>query len=87
MKEQIRHLINHHGYRKIAFVKGPETNLEALERYGGISGSFRREQYKKDPDIIFQGDFIFHTGYEIMKNIIIKTQSTMQLFFLMMIWR
>ncbi|NLW26625.1 substrate-binding domain-containing protein [Acetivibrio saccincola] len=72
MKEQIRHLINHHGYRKIAFVKGPETNLEALERYEAYLEVLEENNIKKDPDIIFQGDFIFHTGYEIMKNIIIK---------------
>ena len=72
MKEQIRHLINKHGYRKIAFVKGPKTNLEAIERYEAYLEVLEENNIKVDPDIIFQGDFIFHTGYEIMKNIIIK---------------
>lgn len=72
MKEQIRHLINKHGYRKIAFVKGPETNLEAIERYEAYLEVLEENNIKLDSDIIFQGDFISHTGYEIMKNIIVE---------------
>lgn len=72
MKEQIRHLINRHGYRKIAFVKGPKTNLEAAERFEAYLEVLEENNIKTDADIIFEGDFTSHTGYEIMKNIIIK---------------
>ncbi|MDQ2087879.1 substrate-binding domain-containing protein [Herbivorax sp. ANBcel31] len=72
MKEEIRHLVNHHGYRKIAFVRGPKNNLEAIERYDAYLEVLKENDIKIDQDIIFEGDFISRTGYEIMKDIVIK---------------
>ena len=45
MSEAISHLIEEHGRRRIAFIRGPEANQEAEERYEGVSASARRASH------------------------------------------
>ncbi|MDQ2086582.1 substrate-binding domain-containing protein [Herbivorax sp. ANBcel31] len=72
MKSQIRHLINDHEYRKIAFVKGPRGNYEAIERYQAYLEVLEENSIRVDENIIFEGDFSSQEGYKIMKEIIAK---------------
>ncbi|MBN2441431.1 MAG: EAL domain-containing protein [Spirochaetales bacterium] len=57
MRECLQHLIKDHGLRKLAFIKGPEQNPEALERfrvYKEVLASFR---IPLDMDLVAPGDF------------------------------
>ncbi len=57
MKYIIEHLIKVHGYRKIAFVQGPSTHLEAQERYRAYVEVLIKNGISFDPDLVAPGDF------------------------------
>ncbi|MDQ2087069.1 substrate-binding domain-containing protein [Herbivorax sp. ANBcel31] len=72
MKSLIKHLVKDHEYRKIIFVTGPKNNCEAVERYEAYLEVLEENNIDVDEDIVFEGDFNSHTGYEIMKKVILK---------------
>ncbi|MDA3851127.1 MAG: diguanylate cyclase [Spirochaetaceae bacterium] len=62
MAQGIRHLIEHHGYRKIAFVKGIKYNEEALNRYEAYEEVLKEFDIPINPQYIVQGDFRPQSG-------------------------
>ncbi|TYQ16901.1 UNVERIFIED_CONTAM: DNA-binding LacI/PurR family transcriptional regulator [Acetivibrio alkalicellulosi] len=72
MESLVRHLIEDHCYRKIAFVTGPKNNSEAIERYEAYLEVLEEKGISVNNDIIFEGDFSSQSGHRIMKDIIIK---------------
>ncbi|MBN2547161.1 MAG: substrate-binding domain-containing protein [Spirochaetes bacterium] len=56
MKEVINHLIEVHGYKKIAFIRGPENNISAEERYQAYIDSLREHNIPINQDLIFISD-------------------------------
>jgi DNA-binding LacI/PurR family transcriptional regulator/signal transduction histidine kinase len=62
MAELISHLIEIHGRRRIAFIRGPATNLEAGERFAVYRATLKRHGIPLDPALTFQGDFTRHAG-------------------------
>ncbi|HGY57473.1 MAG TPA: LacI family transcriptional regulator [Caldithrix abyssi] len=56
------HLIGH-GYRKIAIVKGPEQNTEAIDRFQGFSDAMRDNRLGLKDALVVSGDFSFKSGY------------------------
>lgn len=56
--EGIRHLIVDHGARKIGYVSGPKTNIDAMERFGA---------YKKvldEQDIPYNDNYVVYGNFE-----------------------
>ncbi|MFZ5989507.1 MAG: substrate-binding domain-containing protein [Bacillota bacterium] len=72
MKNQVRHLINDHVYRKIAFVTGPESNTDSVERLEAYLEVLKENNIEVDRSLIFNGDFVSQSGYNIMKEIILN---------------
>ncbi len=62
IKELAAHLVKIHGYRRFAFIKGPENHQESENRFN----VFRRELFKYginiDDDLIVHGDFLKESG-------------------------
>ncbi|NLW10866.1 MAG: GGDEF domain-containing protein [Clostridiaceae bacterium] len=63
LKALIDHLLDEHGYRRLAFVKGPDTNLEAIERYKIFTDALEARSIPVIPELICSGDFSPLTGY------------------------
>lgn len=63
LKALIDHLLDHHGYRRLAFVQGPGTNLEAIERYKIFTNALTSRNIPIIPELICPGDFSPLTGY------------------------
>jgi DNA-binding LacI/PurR family transcriptional regulator/signal transduction histidine kinase len=65
-KEGIRaaiiHLIEHHGYRRIAFIRGPEGHVEAAIRYDAYAQTLTESGIPLNPDLVAPGDFLTATG-------------------------
>ena len=57
MREAIAHLIETHGYRRIAFIRGPEGNEEAEQRYQVYTEVLAEHKLPLDPDLVTPGDF------------------------------
>jgi DNA-binding LacI/PurR family transcriptional regulator/anti-anti-sigma regulatory factor len=52
MKELVQHLVEAHGYRRVAFVAGPEGNWSAEERYRGYVDILAEYDLPLDPDLV-----------------------------------
>ncbi|HYD42568.1 MAG TPA: substrate-binding domain-containing protein [Anaeromyxobacter sp.] len=56
------HLVEVHGRRAIAFVRGPETSEEAEARYAAYRASLARHGLPEDPARVLPGNFNGRTG-------------------------
>lgn len=72
MKSAVKHLVEDHDYKRLAFVTGPKNNNEAIERYRAYLEVLENNNIKVDESIIFEGTFNSQDGYKIMENIIKK---------------
>lgn len=60
MEQAVDHLIEVHGKRRIAFVRGPLTHAGAQERFQGYLDSLRKHGIAPDPSIVtLPGSFIW----------------------------
>jgi DNA-binding LacI/PurR family transcriptional regulator/C4-dicarboxylate-specific signal transduction histidine kinase len=62
MYDAILHLIMHHGFHRLAFIRGPETNDEAQRRFGVYREVLDQHSIAFDPDLVFIGDFMRESG-------------------------
>ena len=62
LRDAIVHLARAHGYRRIAFIRGPEHSVEAEQRYRVYTDVLAEHDIPFDPDLIAPGDFLPHSG-------------------------
>jgi len=67
MDAMMDHLMEHHGYRRIAFVKGPEKHHEAMERFESYREALRRHNIPFDERLVQPGDFSPNAGHLAMQ--------------------
>jgi putative nucleotidyltransferase with HDIG domain len=67
MRELMVHLVEEHAYRRLAFIRGPEGNQDAEERWESINEVLREYQIPLQPRFVFQGDYSAGSGSEAMK--------------------
>ncbi len=63
----LRHLIEHHGYRRLAFVRGPEHNMDAEERFGSYQKILAEFNLPFDPNLVVAGNFRYSSGEEAVR--------------------
>lgn len=71
IRQAMIHLIDDHGCRKIAFLKGTIFSREAEERYNSYLSVLQEKQITFDPELVYQGDFSETAGeaaYYELKN-------------------
>jgi diguanylate cyclase (GGDEF)-like protein len=68
MRQVVDHLIEIHNCRHIAFIKGPEENREAQVRFEAYLEALKCHELTYNPDLVYQGDFLFNSGSEAVKN-------------------
>ena len=64
LHELVEHLIEKHGYRRIAFIQGPRGSEEADLRYEAYAEALKEHGLAIDPDLIAPGDYLPATGRE-----------------------
>ncbi|MBN1889036.1 MAG: substrate-binding domain-containing protein [Thermoflexales bacterium] len=69
MYDTVVHLIKIHGYRRIAFVRGPAGHQEAEKRYQAYSDALAEYSLPFDPALVIQGDFQRTTGAAAIRNL------------------
>ncbi|MBN1699310.1 MAG: substrate-binding domain-containing protein [Spirochaetales bacterium] len=62
MKEIMNHLIAIHGYKRIAFINGPEERKDALERFLVYKEILANNGLDFDPELIVPGDYCMTAG-------------------------
>jgi len=60
--DAVEHLIQVHGKRNIAFVKGPDGHLEAEARFDGYKKALEANGLPYDERYVFPGNFTQHSG-------------------------
>ncbi len=63
LRALMEHLIVGHGFRRLAFIKGPENNIEANERFDVYCDALSRHGIPFDADLVAPGDFSSTEGY------------------------
>ncbi|MBN1412141.1 MAG: GGDEF domain-containing protein [Spirochaetales bacterium] len=74
MRTLILHLLRDHGYRKIAFIRGPERNQDANERFQAYRDALEENNIPFDPGLVAPGDFRIETGRQAI-NYLLKGQN------------
>ena len=65
MRDMIAHLFKVHGYRRLAFIRGPESHYYAQERYRAYTDALEAYGISLDPDLVtMPGSFGPATGAE-----------------------
>ncbi len=62
LRELFRHLIEAHGYRRIAFIKGPDGNPDAENRYRIYTETLANYDIPLDLDLVTSGNFTYACG-------------------------
>ena len=62
MRAVIKHLLDVHGYRRIAFICGPENQLESEQRLLAYKQELSAQKIPFDPDLVLPGDFSVESG-------------------------
>lgn len=57
MRRAIEHLVVEHGYRRIAFIRGPEVNAEAETRFRAYVEVLEEHGIIRDDALVLSGDF------------------------------
>ncbi len=64
----MKHLIGGHGLRKLAFVQGPEHNLDASERFGIYVSALSASGIPYDPALVAAGNYRYGSGQEAVRT-------------------
>jgi len=62
MRRLLAHLIEDHGRRRIAFIRGLEVSQDAEDRYQAYCETLERYGLSLDPDLVLPGDFRRNSG-------------------------
>ena len=62
MRAEVRHLIEEHGYKKIAFVRGISGQLDAEQRFQGYKDELKAHKIAFDEKLVVDGDFASDSG-------------------------
>ncbi len=68
--ETVRHLVRHHGHRRLAFVGGPEEDDDARARLRAFQQAVDAEGIDVDPRCVLSGDFMMTGGYRAVKTLL-----------------
>ena len=70
MKFIIRHLIEEHGYKRIAFIRGVKGQLEAEERFQAYKEELEAQKIPFNEKLVFLGDYTPDSGRAAIKTLI-----------------
>jgi uncharacterized membrane protein len=68
LQNMIRHLAEVHGYMRIAFIRGPEGNSDAAERFQIYRETLEQMGIPYDPELTAAGNYLETSGMEAVKN-------------------
>lgn len=69
-RKLLSHLIEDHGRRKIAFIRGLEVSQDAEERYLAYLETIAQYHLSFDPNLVVSGDFHRYSGTAAVKKLI-----------------
>lgn len=75
MYDLICHMIEVHGKKKIAFIRGPENNPEAQDRFRAYRSALTCHDIPYDQNLVVNGTFAGHSGASAVKELMDERRS------------
>ncbi len=69
MRTAVCHLIEEHGLRRVAFIRGPRINAEAELRFEGYCQALHQHGIALDPSLVLEGDFSEQSGGRVIREL------------------
>ncbi len=69
MQTLLKHLIENHGFKRIAYILGPRGNTEADARFRAYTEVLKKYNIPLDWDLVIQGDFLIFSGRNAVKTL------------------
>ncbi len=76
MRDLMNHLIEVHGFTRLAFITGTAGNQDALERYWTFQTVLLEHGITPDENLVVQGDFTKQSGMDAVKTLIDERKSS-----------
>lgn len=70
MRAIVRHLIEEHGYERIAFVRGPAGQIEAEQRYQAFLDELKSHKLRFDKHLELAGDYSAESGRAAVRTLL-----------------
>jgi signal transduction histidine kinase/DNA-binding LacI/PurR family transcriptional regulator len=70
MRSIIKHLIEAHGYERIAFVRGPVGQSEADQRYKAFLDELKSHNIRHDAHMVVEGDYSAESGRAAVRTLL-----------------
>jgi len=68
MRDQVRHLIEVHGYRRIAFVRGSQGTVTAEARFRAYRDALKEQGLSFEPALVAPGDYAHDDGVRAVRS-------------------
>jgi chemotaxis protein histidine kinase CheA/DNA-binding LacI/PurR family transcriptional regulator len=78
MREAIRHLVDRHGNRRIAFIRGPAVNEQAEQRFAAYREVLMEKGIPFDEALVAPGDFQAEAGAEAVRLFVDQRKVSFQ---------
>src|ERR1041385_1283657 len=62
IRAAVRHLIEEHGYKRIAFIRGIRGQIDAEQRYQAYQEELKAHNLRFDEDLVIDGDYTSESG-------------------------
>jgi sigma-B regulation protein RsbU (phosphoserine phosphatase) len=62
MRDVVSHLIQVHNHRRVVFIRGPVSSLEAEQRYAAYCAALHDDGIALDPRLVLQGSWLRESG-------------------------
>ena len=62
MRSAVRHLIEEHGYKRIAFIRGINGQIDAEQRFQAYQEELKAHNLRFDEDLVVDGDYSSESG-------------------------
>ena len=62
MRAAVRHLIQDHGYKRIAFIRGIDGQIDAEQRFQAYQDELKAHDLRFDEDLVVDGDYTTESG-------------------------
>ena len=74
----MRHLIEEHGYKRIAFIRGIEGHLDAEQRFEAYKDELKAHDLRFDEELVLNGDYTPESGRAAIATLINERQLRFQ---------
>jgi signal transduction histidine kinase/DNA-binding LacI/PurR family transcriptional regulator len=78
MRAAVRHLIQEHGYKRIAFIRGIQGQIDAEQRFQAYQDELKAHNLRLDEDLIVNGDYTTDSGRDAVRVLLDERRLRVQ---------